>query len=109
MTWPVKRREFLKVSAVGAAAAAVASPAIAQSSAEIKRAERGWLPGGIVGGLAALFGRRHEGQVREWAESQILNGGIVLIVHPASTEEFEAATAIMRRHCGADVFASPSA
>ncbi|MET4258209.1 non-heme chloroperoxidase [Bradyrhizobium sp. S3.12.5] len=35
----MKRREFLKVSAVGAAAAAVASPAIAQSSREIKRAE----------------------------------------------------------------------
>ena len=32
----MKRREFLKVSAVGAAAAAVASPAIAQSSPEIK-------------------------------------------------------------------------
>ncbi len=32
----MKRREFLKVSAAGAAAAAVASPAIAQSSPEIK-------------------------------------------------------------------------
>ena len=32
----MKRREFLKASAVGAAAAAVASPAIAQSSPEIK-------------------------------------------------------------------------
>jgi hypothetical protein len=42
-------------------------------------------------------------------ESQILNGGIVLIVHPASAEQFEAATTIMRRHCGADFFASPSA
>ena len=66
--------------------------------------------GGSVGGLAALFGQRHEAHVREWmTESQILNGGIVLIVHPASAEQFEAATAIMRRHCGADFFASPSA
>jgi hypothetical protein len=65
--------------------------------------------GGIVGGLAALFGQRHEVHVHDWAESQILNGGIVMIVHPASEEQFEAATAIMRRHCGADVFASPSA
>ena len=32
----MKRRDFLKVSAAGAAAAAVASPAIAQSIAEIK-------------------------------------------------------------------------
>src|ERR1700726_502613 len=32
----MKRRDFLKVSATGAAAAAVASPAIAQSSPEIK-------------------------------------------------------------------------
>jgi hypothetical protein len=44
-----------------------------------------------------------------WAESQILNGGIVLIVHPASAEQFETATAIMREHCGTDIFASPSA
>src|ERR1700692_962467 len=32
----MKRRDFLKVSAVGAAATAVASPGIAQSSPEIK-------------------------------------------------------------------------
>src|ERR1700729_3368204 len=32
----MKRRDFLKVSAVGAAASAVASPAIAQSAPEIK-------------------------------------------------------------------------
>src|SRR5579862_1446573 len=32
----MKRRDFLKVSAAGAAASAVASPAIAQSSPEIK-------------------------------------------------------------------------
>src|SRR6201746_1542786 len=32
----MKRRDFLKVSAVGAAATAVASPAIAQSAPEIK-------------------------------------------------------------------------
>src|SRR5258708_3535520 len=32
----MKRRDFLKVSATGAAATAVASPAIAQSSPEIK-------------------------------------------------------------------------
>jgi hypothetical protein len=69
----------------------------------------GLATGGGVGGLIALFGQRHEAHVHEWAESQILNGGIVLIVHPASAEQFEAATAIIRRHCGADVFATPSA
>ena len=64
---------------------------------------------GGVGGLATLLGHRHEARAHEWAESQILNGGIVLVVHPCSAEQFEAATAIMRRHCGADVFATPSA
>jgi hypothetical protein len=68
----------------------------------------GLAAGGGVGGLAALLGQRHEAHVHEWTESQILNGGIVLIVHPASAEQFEAATVIMRRHCGADVFATPS-
>jgi hypothetical protein len=65
--------------------------------------------GGSVGGLAALIGRRHEASVHEWAESQILNGGIVLVVHPATAEQFDAAKTIMRRHCGAEVFASPAA
>jgi hypothetical protein len=69
----------------------------------------GLATGGGVGGLIALFGQRHEAHVHEWAESQILNGGIVLIVQPASAEQFEAATAIMRRYCGADVFAMPPA
>ena len=66
----------------------------------------GLATGGGMGGLAALFGQRHEARVHEWTESQILNGGIVLVVHPASAEHFEAATAILRRHCGADVFAT---
>jgi hypothetical protein len=38
-----------------------------------------------------------------------LNGDIVLIVHRAPAEQVEAATVIMRRYSGADVFASPSA
>lgn len=64
--------------------------------------------GSGAGGLAALFGQRHETRVHEWAESQVLNGGIVLIIHPANAKQFEAAVAIMRRHCGADVFSSLS-
>jgi hypothetical protein len=59
-----------------------------------------------MGGLATLFGHHHEAHVHEW--SQILNCGIVLIVHPATAEQFEAATAIMRRHCGTGVYTSPS-
>jgi hypothetical protein len=90
---------FAGASAVLAATGGAAAPALLAGLAS----------GGSVGGLAALFGQRHEGHVHEWAESQILKGGIVLIVHPASAEHSEAATAIMRRHCGADVFASPSA
>ena len=64
--------------------------------------------GGSIGGLTALFGQRHEAHVQEWVESQVLKGGIVLIVHPANADQLEAATVIMRRHCGADVFASRS-
>jgi hypothetical protein len=33
----------------------------------------------------------------------------VLIVHPVTAKQFETATAIKRRHCGAEVFAAPSA
>ena len=90
---------FTSAGAVLAATGGAAAPALLAALAS----------GGSVGGLAALFGQRHEVHVHEWAKSQILNGGIVLIVHPASAEQFEAATTIMRRHCGADVFASPTA
>jgi hypothetical protein len=90
---------FAGAGAVLAATGGAAAPALLAGLAS----------GGSVGGLAALFGQRHEGHVHEWAKSQILNGGIVLIVHPASAEQFQAAIAIMRRHCGAHVFASPSA
>jgi hypothetical protein len=90
---------FAGAGAVLASTGGAAAPALLAALAS----------GGSVGGLAALFGQRHEAHVHRWAESQILNGGIVLIVHPASADQFEAATAIMRRHCGADIFASPSA
>jgi hypothetical protein len=90
---------FSGAGAVLAATGGAAAPALLA----------GLATGGGMGGLAALFGQRHEAHVHEWTESQILNGGIVLIVHPASAEQFEAVTAIMRRHCGADVFATPSA
>jgi hypothetical protein len=89
---------FASAGAVLAATGGAAAPALLAALAS----------GGSVGGLAALFGQRHEAHAHEWAESQILNGGIVLIVHPASAEQFEAVTDIMRRHCGVDVFASPS-
>lgn len=64
--------------------------------------------GGGVAGLSTLFGQRHEAQVHEWAERQVAKGGIVLIVHPADAAQFEVATEIMRRHCGTELFASPS-
>jgi hypothetical protein len=63
--------------------------------------------GGGVGGLAALFGQRHEAHVREWAERQFLKGGIVLIVHPADMHQLEAATAVLRKHCGAGFLSPP--
>jgi hypothetical protein len=90
---------FAGAGAVLAATGGAAAPALLAALAF----------GGSVGGLAALFGQGHEAYMHKWAESQILNGGIVLIVHPASAEQFEAATAIMRRRCGVDVFASASA
>jgi len=90
---------FAGAGAVLASTGGAAAPALLAALAS----------GGSVGGLAALFGQRHEAHVHRWAESQILNGGIVLIVHPPGADQVEAATAIMRRHCGADIFASPSA
>jgi hypothetical protein len=89
---------FAGVGAVLAATGGAAAPAMLAGLATV----------GGVGGLAAFFGQRHEGGVHAWAERQILNGGIVVIVQPASAEQFEAATAIISRHCGADVFAMPS-
>jgi hypothetical protein len=74
---------FASAGAVLAATGGAAAPALLAAFAS----------GGGVGGLAALFGHRHEAQVHEWAESQILNGGIVLIVHPFSEEQSEAGTA----------------
>jgi len=56
--------------------------------------------GGSVGGLAALFGQRHEAKAHEWAERQVLKGGIVLIVHPANEEQLDTAAKILRRHFG---------
>jgi hypothetical protein len=89
---------FAGVGAVLAATGGAAAPAMLAAL----------VTGGSVGGLAALFGQRHEADLHAWAERQILNGGIVVIVQPASAEQFEAATAIIRRHCGAEVFATPS-
>jgi hypothetical protein len=66
------------------------------------------LHGASVGGMAALFGHRHEARVHEWAEREILNSGIALMAHPANAEQFKIVTTIMRWHCERDVFASPS-
>src|SRR5215475_7950327 len=101
------RMSFLAQEDIAAFCAGAGAVLAATGGAAAPALLAGLASGGSVGGLAALFGRRHEGHLHEWAESQILNGGIVLIVHTASAEQFEAATAIMRRHCGADVFASP--
>src|SRR3954468_11033450 len=56
--------------------------------------------GGSVGGIAALLGLRHEAQVHQWVERQILKGGVVLLVNPTNDEQFKIATEILRRHCG---------
>jgi hypothetical protein len=76
-----------------AATAVLAATGAAPASALLA----GLASGDSVGGLAALFGQRHEAHVHEWSESQILDGAIVLTGHSASAEQFEAA-AIMRRH-----------
>jgi hypothetical protein len=63
-----------------------------------------------TGGVAApaVLAALASAHVHEWARNQILNGGIVLIIHPANLEQFEAATAIMGQHCGKQVFSWPS-
>ena len=63
---------------------------------------------GSVGGLATIFGQRHEAGVHEWAERQVLKGGIVLIVHPANMEQLKTAAKILRRHCGEDLVSPAS-
>jgi hypothetical protein len=62
--------------------------------------------GGSIGGLSALFGHRYEAKVHEWVERQVIDGGIVLIVHPATAEQLATAAAILRRHCGESVIIS---
>ena len=56
---------FAGAGAVLAATGGAAAPAMLA----------GLATGGGVGGLAALFGQRHDAHAHEWAESQILNGG----------------------------------
>jgi hypothetical protein len=65
--------------------------------------------GGSVGGLTALFGHRYEAKVHAWVDRQIMNGGIVLIVHPATAEQLDTATEVLRRHGGENVVVSPQA
>jgi hypothetical protein len=65
--------------------------------------------GGSVGGLTALFGHRYETKVHEWVERQVMNGGIVLIVHPATVEQLNTATEVLRRHCAENVVISTQA
>jgi hypothetical protein len=61
--------ESAVMGAVLAATCGAAAPALLAAGSGVS-----------VGGLAALFGQRHEAHVHEWmTESQILNGGIVLI------------------------------
>ena len=67
-----------------------------------RRRWRRWLPEVVWAGWQPCSGITTK---RTFECNQILNGGIVLIVHPATAEQFEAATAIMRRYCGT----SPSA
>jgi hypothetical protein len=38
-----------------------------------------------------------------------MNGGIALIVHPATVEQLATATGVLRRHCGENVIISPQA
>jgi hypothetical protein len=63
--------------------------------------------GGSVGGLTALFGHRYETKVNQWVDWQVMNGGIILIVHPATAEQLDIATKVLRRHCGKNVVISP--
>jgi hypothetical protein len=76
----------------GAAIAAMgATPVILAALAAL-------VSGGSIGGLAALFGRQHESESHAWAEQQVLQGGILLIVHPADAEQFDTATNILKQY-----------
>lgn len=84
---------FAGAGAAAAATGGAATPAILAAL----------VSGGSVGGIATLFGQRYEAQSHDWIERQVLKGGIILIVHPASIEQFNIATEILRRHRGQDV------
>ena len=90
------------LAGVGAALAATGGGAAPAALAAL-------VSGGSVGGLTALFGHRYETKVHDWADRQIMNGGIVLIVHPATVEQLATATDVLRRHCGENVIISPQA
>jgi hypothetical protein len=90
------------LAAAGAALAATggaAAPAVLAALAS----------GGSVGGLTALFAHRYETKVQEWVKRQVINGGIVLIVHAATAEQLDTATDVLRRHCGKNVVTSRQA
>lgn len=87
---------FAGVGAALAATGGAAAPAVFAALAS----------GGGVGGLAALFGRQHETEHQDWARQQILRGGILLIVNPATKEQIEAASRVLKRHCGRNVVSS---
>ena len=73
----MKRRDFLKVSAAGAAATAVASPAIAQSSPEIKWRMTSSFPKSLdtIYGAAELFYETGCGNDRQQVSDSAVRGG----------------------------------
>lgn len=87
---------FAGAGAALAATGGAAAPAVIAAIAS----------GGGVGGLAAMFGHRHETEHHEWARQQVLRGGILVIVQAASMEQFVAATKILQRYCGQNVVSS---
>ena len=91
------------------ASLAGAGAALATGGAAAPAVLAALVSGGSVGGLTALFGHRYETKVHEWVEQQVMNGGIILIVHPATVEQLDTATKVLRRHCGENVVISTQA
>ena len=91
------------LAATVASFAGVGAAMVATGGAAVPGVLAALAAGGSVGGIAALFGHRYEARAHEWFERQVLNGGIILIVHPSNAEQRGMATEILRRHCGEDL------
>ena len=107
----MKRRDFLKVSAAGAAATAVASPAIAQSSPEIKWRMTSSFPKSLdtIYGAAEYFAKQvaemtdNKFQIQLFAAGEVVPGLQALDATTNGTVEMSHTVVVLLRRQGSDL------